>query len=110
MTNETPIRTPDQIRQDAARKLKMVKVGDLFQATLGCLLNEDWTNPRIISISITSDGRLFGHCQGKPHVRVYLGTPHDLIRNLHRVAGVAKLDGDEIGYLLAKMAGLARRS
>lgn len=43
VSQNTPIREPDQIRQDCARKLRAVKVGDHFHAILGCLLGEDWT-------------------------------------------------------------------
>jgi len=34
------IRKPEQIRQDAARKLRTVQVSEHFQAILGCLLGE----------------------------------------------------------------------
>ena len=47
-----PIREPDQIRQDAARKLRSVSVSDHFQAVLGCLLDEDWTTPRLVEMAI----------------------------------------------------------
>lgn len=47
------IRNPDQIRQDAARKLRAVQVSDHFQAILGCLLGEDWTTPRLVEMVIT---------------------------------------------------------
>jgi hypothetical protein len=33
----------------------------------------------------------------------------DLIRNIHGVAPVAELDGDEVGYLVAKVAEINRR-
>lgn len=39
------IREPDEIRQDAARKLQSVEISDHFRAILGCLLDEDWTTP-----------------------------------------------------------------
>lgn len=55
--DETPIREPRQIRQDAARKLRVVQVSDHFQAILGCLLREDWTAPRLIEMVIAS------HCK-----------------------------------------------
>ena len=47
MTDDFPIREPEQIRQDCARKLRAVQVSDHFQAILGCLLGEDWTTPRL---------------------------------------------------------------
>jgi hypothetical protein len=33
----------------------------------------------------------------------------DLIRNIHGVASVAELDGDELGFLVAKVAEIKRR-
>ena len=50
----TPIREPDQIRQDAARKLRGVQISDHFLAILGCLLGEDWTTPRLLEMMIVS--------------------------------------------------------
>jgi hypothetical protein len=51
-----PIREPDEIRQDAARKLRSVRISDRFQAILGCPLDEDWTTPRLVEMVITPDG------------------------------------------------------
>ena len=50
MAPDSPIREPDQIRQDAARKLRTVQVSEHFQAIVGCLLNEKWTTPRLIEM------------------------------------------------------------
>ena len=41
MMTDLPIREPDQIRRDCARKLRGAQVSDHFQAILGCLLGED---------------------------------------------------------------------
>jgi hypothetical protein len=38
-----------------------------------------------------------------------LGEADDLIKNIHGVASVAELDGDEVGYLVAKVAEIKRR-
>jgi hypothetical protein len=54
------IREPDQIRQDAAQKLRSAQVSDHFQAVLGCMLGEDWTTPRLVEMTITPDGHLLG--------------------------------------------------
>jgi hypothetical protein len=64
MTDDLPIHDPDQIRRDCARKLWAVQVGEHFQAILGCLLNEDWTTPRLIEMAVTPDGALLGRCDG----------------------------------------------
>jgi len=65
MSVELPIRDPNQIRQDCARKLRAVQVSDHFQAILGCLLGEDWTRPRLADMVITPDGHLLGRCDGE---------------------------------------------
>ena len=109
MTDDLPIRLPNQIRRDAARKLRAVKVSDHFQAILGCLLGEDWTSPRLVEMVITSDGHMLGRCDGEEDFKVFLGEANDLIKNIHGVAPVAELDGDEIGFLVAKVAELKRR-
>lgn len=109
MTNEPTIREPDQIRQDAARKLRTVQVSEHFQAIVGCLLNENWTTPRLVEMVITPDGHVLGRCEGDASFRAFLGASEDLLRNIHGVAPVAELDGDEIGYLVAKIAEIKRQ-
>ena len=39
----------------------------------------------------------------------FLGSSANLIRNIHGVGPVAELDGDEIGYLVSKVAEIKRR-
>ena len=109
MTDDAAIREPDQIRQDCARKLRGVGVSDHFQAILGCLLGEDWTTPRLVEMVITPDGAILGRCDGQPGFSTFLGASEDLLRNVHGVGPVAELDGDEIGFLVAKVAGIKRR-
>ena len=41
-------------------------------------------------------------------VKVFLGAEADLIRNIHGLSAVAELDGDEIGYLLGRVAQVKR--
>lgn len=108
-SDDIPIREPDQIRQDCARKLRAVKVSDHFQAILACLLGEDWTTPRLIEMVITPDGHILGRCDGEAEFKAFLGEADDLIKNIHGVATVAELDGDELGFLLAKVAEIKRQ-
>jgi len=109
MTTDQPIREPNLIRQDCARKLRIVKVSDHFQAILGCLLAEDWTTPRLIEMVITPDGHMLGRCEGDAAFKVFLGASEDLIKNIHGVARVAELDGDELGFLVGKVAEIKRQ-
>jgi hypothetical protein len=103
------MREPNQIQTDCAAKLATVKVSNHFQAILGCLLGEDWTSPRLVELVITSDGHLVGRLDGESDFKVFLGEADDLIKNIHGVASVAELDGDEVGYLVAKVAEIKRR-
>lgn len=102
--SDPTIREPDQIRQDAARKLRTVQVSEHFQAILGCLVGENWTTPRLIEMVITPDGHVLGRCNGESSFKAFLGASKDLLNNIHGVASVAELDGDEIGYLVGKFA------
>jgi hypothetical protein len=103
------MREPEDIRYDCSEKLRVVQVSDHFQAILGCMLGEDWTSPRIVELVITSDGHLVGRLDGESAFKIFLGEADDLIKNIHGVASVAELDGDEAGYLVAKVAEIKRR-
>ena len=109
MTTDPILREPEQIRQECARKLKQVQVSDHFQAILGCLVWESWTTPRLVEMIITPDGHLLGRCDDQPGFNAFLGSAEDLIRNIHGVAPVAELDGDEVGYLVSKVAEIKRQ-
>src|SRR5689334_20206140 len=106
---EPTVREPEDIRQDCARKLRTVQISAHFQAILGCLLNEDWTTPRLVEMVMTPDGALRGRCEGEAAFKAFLGASADLLRNIHGVAEVADLDGDEIGYLIGKVAEIKRQ-
>ena len=103
------MREPSQIRADCAAKLAAVQVSDHFRAILGCLLGENWTSPRLVEMIVTSDGHLVGRLEGESEFKIFLGEADDLIKNIHGVASVAELDGDEAGYLVAKVAEIKRR-
>ncbi len=76
---------------------------------LGCLLRENWTTPVLVEMVSTPDGHLLGRCEGEAACQAFLGATDDLIRNIHGVAEVADLDGDEVGYLVARVAEIKRQ-
>jgi len=84
-------------------------VSDHFQAILGCLLGEGWTTPRLVEMVITPDGHLVGRCEGEAAFMAFLEASEDLLRNIHGLAPVAELDGDEIGFLVGKVAEIKRQ-
>jgi hypothetical protein len=106
MTGDTPIREPDQIRQDCATKVRKIDTSPMFTAILACLLDEDWTKPRILQLCMTHDRCLLARTETDAGFDKFLGAEADLIRNIHGIAETASLDGDELGYLLGKVASL----
>lgn len=62
-------------------------------------------------MSATTSGRPWAalHRTGEASFKAFLGASDDLIQNIHGVAPVAELDGDEIGYLVGKVAEIKRR-
>lgn len=107
---EPTIREPDALRRACSRKLAGVEISDHFRAILGCLLGEDWTTPRLVEMAVTPDGHLLGRCEGEESFKAFLGASTDLIRNIHGVAAVAELDGDEIGYMVGRVAEIKRQA
>ena len=96
-------RMPQQIRNDCARKLRSIKKTGTFTAILGSLLDEDWTTPNVEELRIRSDRHLFGRLPGEVTFKAFRGAKAGLIRNIHQIAAVAGLDGDEVGYLLGEV-------
>ncbi len=72
------------------------------------MLNEDWSTPRIEELRLTPDRCLLARVVGEVTFKAFLGAEADLIRNIHGIAKVAELDGDEIGFLLGEIAKLKR--
>lgn len=104
--SDKPIREPADIRKDCARKLASVETSGMFSAILGCLLGEDWSEPRIEELRMTPDRCLLARVEGETSFKAFLGAEADLIRNIHGIAEVAELDGDEVGFLVGKVAEL----
>src|SRR5579863_2320284 len=100
------LREPEQIRQDCVRKLRAVEVSGMFAAILACLLGEDWTDPKIEEMRISPDRCLLARPAGESTFKAFLGAEADVIRNIHGVAEAAELDGDEVGYLIGKIAAI----
>ena len=103
------MRDPNEIRESCARKIAQVQVSDQFRAILGCLLEQDWTTPRLVQMVLSPDGHLLGRAEGQATEQVYLGSGDDLTGNIQGLAPVAELDGDEVGYLVGAVAALKRR-
>ncbi|MGA2618051.1 MAG: hypothetical protein ABSF26_10610 [Thermoguttaceae bacterium] len=101
------LREPEQIRQDCARKLRPIETSGMFTAILGCLLREDWAEPRIEQLILT-DKCLLARTEDQVTHKLFLGAEEDLIRNVHGIAKTAGLDGDELGYILAAIAKIKR--
>ena len=102
------MRDASEIRESCARKIAQVQISDQFRAILGCLLEQDWTTPRLIQMILSPDGHLLGRADGQATEQVYLGSQDDLTKNIHGLTPVAELDGDEVGYLVGAVAAIKR--
>jgi hypothetical protein len=60
--------------------------------------------PWLAEMIVTPDGHLLGRCEGESSFKAFLGASEDLLRNIHGVAPVAELDGDQIWYLVGRVA------
>ena len=105
---ESPLREPEQIRQDCVRKLRPIETSGMFMAILGCLLGEVWATPKIEALYLSPDHCLLARTEGEVTHKLFLGAEADLIRNVHGIAKTAGLDGDELGYILAAIARIKR--
>ena len=80
----------------------------MFTALLAALLDVSWTTPKVEELFITSDRCILARPTGEVTHKLFIGVEADLIRNIHGIAEVAGLDGDELGYLLGKVAEARR--
>ncbi len=103
------MRDPSEIRDSCAKKISQVELSDHFRAILGCLLEQEWTTPRLVQMVLSPDGHLLGRAEGQATEQVYLGSGDDLTKNIQGLAQVAELDGDEAGYLVGAVAALKRK-
>ena len=83
-----------------ANKIKKVKVSDFFVAILGAMLEQNWTNPRLISLYKTSDNYILGQKENDCGYNEVLCSYDNLRQNLVGIAKVANLNKKEIEYLL----------
>jgi hypothetical protein len=102
------MREPQEIRADCAKKFADVEVSGMFKAVLACLLGEVWTTPHIEELQLTPDSGFLARLEGDAGSNHFLGAGADLIRNIHGVARVAELDGDEVDYLVGRVAEIKR--
>jgi hypothetical protein len=100
------MRPTEHIRRDCARKMKSIEKSGTFTAILGFLLDEDWTTPNIEELRVVRDAHLMARTSGQADFKAFRGAKAGLIRNIHQAAAAAGLDGDELSYLLERVAGI----
>ena len=73
-------------------------------ALLAYFLSEEWTTPKIEELCISPDRCILAQPEGEVSFKAFFGAEQDLFRDIHGIAEVAELDGDEVGYLLGQVA------
>jgi len=93
---------PSPMRDSIATKLHptRVRTSGKFTAILAYLLDEEWTDPPITSLTVTSDGILLDSSSG--FANDILGDMGDLRRNIKGIAEVAGLNEAETAWLLSR--------
>jgi hypothetical protein len=86
--------------------MKTTEKSGTFTAILGFLLDEDWTTPNIEDLRVYRDAHLIARISGQSEFKAFRGARAGLIRNIHQAAADAGLDGDELSYLLERVAGI----
>ena len=93
MTPGSPFAEPEQIRRDAAREVKLVRISDQFTAILACRVpKKGWATSEFAELVATPDGVLLGRCEGEPEFDVFPGSVEDLLRNIHGLSRVVEID------------------
>lgn len=84
---------------DCQDQLRFSLAGSAFAELLEQLCNEDGgiSFPSLVEMVTTLDGHVLGRCDGESSFKAFLGASEDLLKNIHGVARVADLDGDEVG-------------
>lgn len=72
-------------------------------ACLGVLLNQKWTQPRLVSLIATIDGKLLGREDGSVGFDAFIGEFADFEQNLLGMTDVAGDLTDEENALLAEL-------
>ena len=101
---QTQSHMPEYLRRACADKLQFVETSVMFRAILASLLEENWTTPNIWELRFARDHRLFGRTLGEESFKAFHCAKAGLVRNIRGIAAVARLDGDELDYLLRKVA------
>ena len=105
---DAPIREPEEIHQPCSMRLHNVEASPLFLTILVRLLCKDRATFHPAVKVIKPDENLLGRIKDQAGLTTFLGSSADLIKIIHFVGGVAELDGDEIGYLVARVAEIKR--
>src|SRR5262245_55440974 len=102
---------PKSLEQRVIHKLhpdRLYTSGQLT-AILGALLGQDWTRPRLVELTITTEELLLGRLEGDTEFKAFLGAAEELLDNLLGVSDAAGLTPEERRWLLDKARALRRR-
>lgn len=85
-----------------------VRTSPRFTAILACLLDQEWTWPRIEQLTVTCDGFLLAMREGDVGFNDFIGGYAELVRNLEGIGEVAGLSEGELDFLVRRAAELRR--
>src|SRR4051794_36087948 len=105
MTNLT-LRNAEQIRLSCARKIGSIEIGLAFAVILAFLLGDRWASRLVGDMRLTPAGSLLIRSTAATAFTVFRSAEVVLLRGFLQIAYLAGLDGDELRYLLGRLAQL----
>ena len=86
------------VESSLAKKLnpnRFSAMSDKMAAIVAYILSENWTDPAISDMAITSDGFLLAQHEGDIGLNDFMGAASDLERNCRNLIAAAELTPDE---------------
>lgn len=79
-------------------------VSSQFHAILACLLDQEWTTPKLTALCVLRDGHVLGEKEGDAGFNYFLCDEAELERNIRGVCRVVGATPEETGYLFNVLA------
>ncbi|MBI3863723.1 MAG: hypothetical protein HY290_17675 [Planctomycetia bacterium] len=102
------LRTAEQVRLSCARKIGSVDISPALAAILAFLLGDLRIRMQIGDMRLTPTGAFLVRSPAVTGFTAFPSAEPVLIRGILETAHAAGLDGDELGYLLGRLARLKR--
>jgi hypothetical protein len=74
---------------------RFTEMSPKMAAIVAYILDEGWTDPKLVEMVVTSDGHILGRHDGDIGLNDFMGAESDLVRNWNNLLDCAGLDEEE---------------